>query len=355
MDRRRFLTTVTAGTATAVAGCLGGGGEEGMNVGMVYATGGLGDQSFNDMAHEGVQQAESEFELEYQNAEPDGPDEVGQLQRRFASSQDPNYDLICCIGFVQSTDLLNNAQEFSDQNFMIVDAVVETEDGELVDNVANYIFREHEGSFQVGVLAGMLTGMEYDHGGGSTNPDERMVGFVGGMEIPLIERFEAGYKAGVQHVDEDIEFTSAYAGDWNDPSTGQEIAGSMYDDGADVVYHAAGGTGSGVFQAAQSAGRYAIGVDSDQSVSASEFSDVIVASMLKRVNTAVYESIENAVNDEFQGGELNDLGLAEDGVEAVIGQDFEGELPGEITDELESTRQAIVDGDISVPDNLDDV
>ncbi|MEF8780813.1 MAG: BMP family protein, partial [Haloferacaceae archaeon] len=292
---------------------------------------------------------------EYQNAEPDGPEEVGELQRRFASSQDPDYDLICCIGFVQATDLLDNAQEFPDQNFMIVDAVVETEDGELVDNVANYVFREHEGSFQVGVLAGMLTGMEYDHGGGSTNPDERMVGFVGGMEIPLIERFEAGYKAGVQYVDEDIEFTSAYAGDWNDPSTGQEIAGSMYDDGADVVYHAAGGTGSGVFEAAQSAGRYAIGVDNDQSLSASEFSDVIVASMIKRVNTAVYESVEDMVNDEFQGGGVNDLGLAEDGVGAVIGQDFEGELPTEITDEIESTRQAIVDGDISVPDNLDDV
>lgn len=356
MDRRQFLTTITAGTAVAVAGCTGdGGGEEGFDVGMVYATGGLGDQSFNDMAHTGVQEAEEDFDIEYQNAEPDGPDEVGELQRRFASSQDPDYDLICCIGFVQESDLVSNAQEFSDQDFMIVDAVVQDDDENFLDNVANYIFREQEGSFQVGVLAGMLTGMEYDHGGGSTNTDERMVGFVGGMEVPLIERFEAGFLAGVQYVDEDIEFTSAYAGDWNDPSTGQEIASSMYDDGADVVYHAAGGTGSGVFEAAQSAGRYAIGVDDDQSVSADEFSDVIVASMVKRVNNAVYESVENAIDDEFRGGELVDLGLAEDGVDAVIGQDFEGEIPAEITDEMESTRQAIVDGEIDVPDNLDDV
>lgn len=355
MERRKFLTTVTAGTATAIAGCLGGSEDEGTNVGMVYATGGLGDQSFNDMAHTGIQEAEAEFDLSYQNAEPDGPEDVGELQRRFASSEDPDYDLICCIGFVQETDLVDNAQEFSDQNFMIVDAVVQDEDGNFIDNVANYIFREQEGSFQVGVLAGMLTGMEYDHGGGSTKTDEQMVGFVGGMEIPLIERFEAGYKAGVKYVDENIAFTSAYAGDWNDPSTGQEIASSMYDDGADIVYHAAGGTGSGVFEAAQSEGRYAIGVDHDQSVTAEEFSDVIIASMIKRVNVAVYNSAENVINGEFRGGELNDLGLAEDGVGAVIGQDFEGEIPTEITDEIESTREAIIDGDIDVPDNLDDV
>ena len=389
-DRRTFIAGTGAGLVTLLAGCVGddGGGDDGggdddggmddgeggdsdgddtggddtggnggmddMNVGMVYATGGLGDQSFNDMAHEGIQQAQEEYGLEFQNAEPDAPADVGELQRNFARSSDPDFDLICCIGFVQETDLVENAQEFSDQNWMIVDAVAQTEEGPL-GNVASYVYREHEGSFQVGVLAGMLTGMDYDHGGGSTNPDQQMVGFVGGKEIPLIERFEAGYQAGVQHVSEDIEFTSAYAGDWNDPATGQEIATGMYDDGADVVYHAAGGTGAGVFEAAQSEGRYAIGVDSDQSLSASEFSDVIVASMIKRVDTAVYGSAGNVYNDEFQGGQINDLGLAEDGVGAVIGQDFEGELPSEITDELDSTRQAIIDGEISVPDNLDDL
>jgi basic membrane protein A len=325
-----------------------------MQVGMVYATGGLGDQSFNDMAHEGIQQAQEDLGLEFRNAEPDAPADVGELQRNFARSSDPDFGLICCIGFVQETDLVENATDFPDQNWMIVDAVASDDDGPL-DNVASYVYREHEGSFQVGVLAGMLTGMDYSHGGGSTNTDEQMVGFVGGQEIPLIERFEAGYRAGVQHVDAEIGFTSAYAGDWNDPATGQEIATGMYDDGADIVYHAAGGTGAGVFEAAQSEGRYAIGVDSDQSRSAAEFSDVIVASMTKRVDTAIYESANNAANDSFQGGQINDLGLAEDGIGTVIGQDFEGELPSEVTDELETTRQSIVDGDISVPDNLDDV
>jgi len=336
-------------------GSGGGGGNENINVGMVYATGGLGDQSFNDMAHKGIQKAEADLGVAYQNAEPDAPGDVGELQRRFARSSDPNFELICCIGFVQATDLLENAGEFPDQNWTIVDAVVEDDDGNLLDNVANYIFREQEGSFQVGVLAGMLTGMDYAHGGGSTNPDQKAVGFVGGQEIPLIERFEAGYAAGVQHADAEVQFESAYAGDWNDPATGQEIATSMYDDGADIVYHAAGGTGAGVFEAAQSEGRYAIGVDNDQSISAAEFSDVIVASMIKRVNRAVYESVNGVVEDNFQGGAVNDLGLAEDSVGAVIGQDFEGELPEEITSELDSTRQGIVDGDIDVPTTMDDV
>lgn len=357
MQRRKFLTTVGAGTLAGIAGCLGddaGDGDAEYNVGMVYATGGLGDNSFNDMAHEGIQDAEADFDVAYQNAEPDDPAEVGELQRRFATSDDPDYDLICTIGFVQESDLVENAQEFDDKRWNLVDAVAETEDGPI-DNVANYVFREHEGSFQVGHLAGLLTGMEFDHGGGETDTSERKVGFVGGEEIGLIERFEAGFQAGAEHAADDVEVSSAYAGSWDDPATGQEIATSMYEDGADIVYHAAGGTGSGVFEAAQSEGRYAIGVDNDQSLSADGFSDVIVASMIKRVDTAVYDSVESVVDDEFEGGSINDLGLAEDGVGAVIGQDFEGELPGEITDALEESREAIIDGEIDVPDNLDDL
>lgn len=353
--RRAFLASIGAGSIATLAGCADGAGDADVNVGMVYATGGLGDQSFNDLAHEGIQEAEADFGVSYQNAEPQEPADVGEFQREFAGSTSPEYDLINTIGFVQLESLLENAAEFPDQNWTIVDEVAEDEDGNLVDNVASYVFREQEGSFQVGVLAGMLTEREFSHGSGSTNTDDLRVGFVGGQEIPLIERFEAGFTAGAKYVNEDIVVESAYAGDWDVPDQGQEIASGMYDDGADVVYHAAGGTGSGVFEAAQSDGRYAIGVDDDQSVSAAEFSDVIVASMVKRVNVAVYESVEAVVNDTFEGGVVNDLGLEEDGVGAVIGQDFEGEIPQEIVDELETTRQGIIDGDITVPETVDEV
>ena len=378
MRRRTFLTTVGAGTTAATAGCLIDDDEEvdpdddtadddvtddttddaddtddeaddtpesDVTVGMIYSTGGLGDESFNDMAHSGIEQAEADFGIEYQNAEPDAPADMNDMQRQFAGDDD--IDVVVCIGFDHEADLIDNAEEFADTQFVLVDAVVEA------DNVASYIFREHEGSFQVGHLAGLLSATEYAHGGGETDPDEATVGFVGGEETSLIERFEAGYIAGAQYADEDIETPSAYAGSWNDPTTGQEIAASMYDDGADVVYHAAGGTGGGVFEAAQSAERFAIGVDDDQSVSAEEFSDVIVASMIKRVDNAVYESVEAIVEETFEGGQVNDLGLEEEGVGAIIGQDFEGELPEEIVDALEESREAIIDGEIDVPDDLD--
>ncbi|WP_331233977.1 BMP family lipoprotein [Natronorarus salvus] len=383
MRRRAFLTTVGAGTTIATAGCLvdddddvdpaddtdddaadvddtdDEATDEGttddaedepasdVTVGIIYSTGGLGDESFNDMAYAGIQQAQEEFGIEYQNAEPDAPADMNDMQRQFAS--DDEIDVVVCIGFDHEADLVDNAEEFADTRFVLVDAVVEAE------NVASYVFREHEGSFQVGHLAGLLTGTEYAHGGGETDPEEATVGFVGGEETSLIERFEAGYVAGARHADDGIETPSAYAGSWNDPTTGQEIASSMYDDGADVVYHAAGGTGGGVFEAAQSAGRFAIGVDDDQSVSAEEFSDVIVASMIKRVDSAVYESIEAIVEDTFEGGQVNDLGLEEEGVGAIVGQDFEGELPEEIVDALEESRQAIIDGEIEVPNTLDDL
>ena len=346
IDRRRVIQGIGAAGVAGLAGCLGGGGgSDGTNVGMVYALGGLGDNSFNDMANKGIQDAEADFEVSYDNAEPSGQDEVPTLQQRFAQSTDPDYDLVCTIGFNQLSPLENTAADFPDQNFMIVDAVLEE------DNVASYVFKEHEGSFQVGHLAGALTtegySREFDSGTYQTN-GETVVGFVGGKENPLIKRFEAGYKAGVDYANEDVDVRTAYAGSWSDPGTGKEIALSMYDSGADVVYHAAGGTGAGVFQAARERGRFAVGVDSDQSRSTDQ-EDVIVASMVKHVDTAVYTAVESVVDDAFPGGETDSLGLANDGVEAVLGQRYEGELPSAIVSGLEESKQGIVDGDIEVP------
>jgi basic membrane protein A len=349
-DRRDFLK-VAGGAAGAVslAGCIGGigGGDDTTNVGMVYALGGLGDNSFNDMAKKGVDDAKSELGIEYDEVEPEDASQFQTLQRKYAQSNEPTYELICCIGFVQTDALTKTSGNFPDQNFMLVDSVVDA------DNVANYVFKEHEGSFQVGYLAGMLTTRDFSEGGGETN-DDTVVGFVGGKQNPLIEKFEAGYIAGVHHANEDIEVKSAYAGSWSDIQRGKEIASSMYDDGADVVYHAAGGTGIGVFQAAEEAGRYAIGVDADQSQSASEYADWIVASMVKHVDTAVFESIETVVNDEFEGS-THALGLESGGVEAVIGTEYEGTLSDEVTSNLEDSKQGIVDGDISVPESLDEM
>ncbi|WP_137287154.1 BMP family lipoprotein [Halorussus salinisoli] len=337
--RRRFLQVLGGTAAFGTVGLLQ---NNVTNVGMVYATGGLGDNSFNDMAHAGIQNAAEEFDLEFQNAEPSSPSDVAALQRRFARSQNPNYDLICCIGFVQQEALSQNSQRFSDQKFMVVDTVVES------PNVASYVFKEHQGSFQVGHLAGLLTTMDFSAGGGETN-DDLTVGFVGGQEVPLIKKFEAGYTAGVQHANPDVGVLSAYSGSFNDPAQGQSIANSMYDNGADIIYHAAGGTGNGVFRAAQSRGRYAIGVDADQSQSLPEYSNVILASMVKHVDEAVFQAARNVVNGNFEGGTVNNLGLEQDGVEAVYGRGLESEIPEQVKSQLQQSRQQIIDGEITVP------
>ncbi|WP_227376466.1 BMP family lipoprotein [Haladaptatus halobius] len=340
--------TSTSGDGTKTSSS---GGESDTNVGMVYATGGLGDNSFNDMAHAGIKKAKRKLGVKYQNAEPGSPSDVENLQRQFAQSQNPDYELVCCIGFVQTNSLLKNAQQFPDQNFMLVDSVAEKKNGDLVKNVANYVFKEHQGSFQVGHLAGLLTQQNFSAGGGKTKSGRKVVGFVGGEEVPLIKKFEAGYKAGVARASEDIEIRTAYVGAFNDPVAGKEAALSMYDNGADIIYHAAGGSGTGVFKAAQEKGRYAIGVDSDQSKAkgTAKFSDVILASMVKHVNEAVFRSTKHVVNGNFKGGSVNTLGLKDGGIETVYGADLGSKIPDDVKSKIKKSRKAIVDGKIDVP------
>jgi len=349
--RREFIGGIGGLTLAGLAGCLDGGAGETVaaNVGMVYAAGGLGDGSFNDQAQTGVIRAEEELDVAYDESQPEEVSDFGSLQQQYAQSTDPDYDLVCCIGFLQTDALEENAGEFPEQDFMIVDSVVES------DNVGSYVFREHEGSFLVGLLAGRLTTMEFSAGGGETASDSTNVGFVGGVESPLIKRFEAGYTAGVKYADEAVDVQTAYVGDFNDPSGGREAATSMYDSGADVVYHASGNTGTGVFRAAQEEGRYAIGVDQDQSVTLDSYSDVILASMVKRVDNAVYTAIEQVVDDEFEGGAVTALGLEQDGVEAVYGQGLGDDIPGDVEDEVSSAREDIIGGDIEVPEDPENV
>ncbi len=312
-------------------------------VGMVYATGGLGDGSFNDQAQQGLFQAEEEYGVAYNQVQPEAVSEFGTFQRQLASATDPDYDLVCCIGFLQTDALQQTSSNFPDQSFMLVDSVVDA------PNVANYTFKEHEGSFLVGQLAGTLTTQEFQAGAGSTDGGSTSVGFVGGVESDLIKKFEAGFTAGVEYADDGVDILTNYVGDFNDTSGGREAALSMYNDGADIVYHAAGNTGTGVFQAAQERGRFAIGVDRDQSVTKSSYQDVILASMVKRVDTAVFNAIEAVVEGSFEGGSVVSLGLEAEGVDIVYGQQLGSEIPGDLQDAIATSRQSIIDGDISVP------
>ncbi len=325
-----------------------GGGGDGMpgsdvDVGMIYAVGGLGDQSFSDAANRGIRRASEDLGVSFQNAEPQNSQEVGSFQDRFARSTDPDYDLVVCLGFEQVDSLQDNAPSYADQNWALLDATLDE------SNVESWVYAEEQGSYLVGRAAAMLSGMDFSAGGASTDPGNTTLGFVGGVEVPVVQAFEAGFRAGAKSVNEDFEVLSSYVGGFSNPGDAEETAQSMIDEGADVLYHGAGAGGVGVFRACQSAGRFVFGADSQQSVTAPDFSDVILGSMIKGVDTSVYRAVERVVNGEFAGGETFELGADEGGFELVWGEELGDAVPQSVKDDVASTRTEIANGNIDVP------
>lgn len=308
---------------------------------MVYATGGLDDGSFNDQAQTGIKKAKKELNIEYEESQPKSDTDFGPQQRQYAKRG--KMDLVCCIGYKQAEALKKNAKKFSDQKFTIIDTTVQS------DNVESYRFHEHKGSFQVGHLAGLLTTREFKAGNGSTNGEPK-VGFVGGTESPLIKKFEAGYKAGVKHANPDINIPSPYVGGFNKVTAGHQAATSLYNDGVDIIYHAAGNSGTGVFKAAAEQGKFAIGVDSDQSLTVPNYADIILASMVKHVDTAVFNSVKHVIDNSFKGGTEVRLGLKDGGVETVYGDTLGSKIPEEVKSKLEKSKKKIINGEITVPE-----
>jgi basic membrane protein A and related proteins len=310
----------------------GNGAGEGVRVGMVYDIGGRGDQSFNDAAFLGLSRAADELGVEVNDLEPAaGGENRAELLRTLAEE---GYDLIIGVGFAFEDSIVEVAADFPETTFAIVDAAPEA------DNIKGLVFAEEQGSFLVGAAAALKS-------------ETGTVGFIGGVEIPLIAKFEAGFIAGAQAVNPDIEIIRQYISQppdfagFNDPARGKEIASSMYQQGADVVYHAAGGSGGGLFEAAFEVGDvWAIGVDSDQYLTVGEPQNArILTSMLKRVDVAVFGAIEAFVNGDTGGGvEVFDLSV--DGV----GYATSGGFVDDITSDLDDLKQQIIDGDIDVPD-----
>ena len=329
---------------------------EPVQIGLVYDIGGRGDLSFNDAAAAGLDQAAGEFNVEVRELEPNqGGTNRGELLRLLAEQ---GFPLIIGVGFLFAADICATALEFPETNFGDVDGFISGEpldEGETAtcegaqdltpeSNVASLLFAEEQGSFLVGAAAALKS--QSGH-----------IGFVGGVEIDLIKKFEAGFVAGAEHINPDIEVDIAYLtqppdfSGFNDPAKGKEAAAGMYDGGADVVYHAAGGSGGGVFEAAKEASdasgeqMWAIGVDSDQYQSAPEdLQPYILTSMLKRVDVAVYETIKAQVDGNFEGG-YHTFDLARDGV----GYSTSGGFVDDISDQLEELKQQIIDGEIEVP------
>jgi basic membrane protein A len=302
-------------------------------VGLVFDVGGLGDKSFNDAAHRGLVRAQAELGVGVRYIEPgDGSDRASAL-RELASA---GYDLVIGVGFIFTDDVRKLAGEFPATKFACIDYSVVPGQSPPPPNLAGLRFREHEGSFLVGAIAGLTT-------------RSNIVGFVGGMQIPLIRKFEAGYIAGVRHVCPHCEVLSAYAGTdpraFADPATGLELASAQYDRGADVVYHASGKTGAGVFQAARSRGALAIGVDSDQF---HEAPCCVLTSMIKRVDVAVFDVVQSVQEGRFAGG-VREFGLARDGVGFVYDDNNRALLAPGVVDRVRELERAVAAGEIQVP------
>lgn len=305
---------------------------------LILATGGLGDQSFNDLTYEGMVRAKEELGISFDFVEPKEISDYEIYQSEMAVSGD--YDLIVCVGFDQADALTRVATDYPEQKFVIIDMVVD------MPNVASYVSKEHEGSFLVGALAGLLK-LE---GKNELLNDKRVTGVVGGMNIPLICKFVAGYMAGVKYVNPEMKVLYDYVGGWTDPTTAKEIALSMHRMGADIVYHAAGGSGLGVFQAAKQEKFMAIGVNSNQNHIEPDY---IVASMLKRVDHATFESVKSVLNNSFQPG-FHSLGVKEGGVGYTV-EKSNIKVSDEIIRRIEELKEKIRSGEIVVPEKIDEV
>jgi basic membrane protein A len=327
----------TAGDDTTETTAADEGEASDVTVGLVYDLGGRGDQSFNDSAAAGLDRAIDEFGVDAEELEPDEGGENREELMRLLGDEGTN--LIFGVGFLFVDSIAAAAPDYPDATFAIIDDEVEA------DNVASLKFAEHEGSFLMGATAALKS--ESGH-----------IGFIGGVEVPLIKKFEAGYKAGAMHIKPDITIDVSYITQppnfdgFNDPARAKEIATGMFGAGADVVYHAAGGSGGGLFEAAKEASEsggsqvWAIGVDSDQyNLVDASLQPYILTSMLKKVEVAVYDTIERAVNGEDVAG-VTTYDLESGGVDYATS----GGFVDDIADQLEDLKQQIIDGEIEVPE-----
>jgi basic membrane protein A len=323
---RRAVLAAAAWAAAALCG-LGAVGAAQAQPAVIYELGGKFDRSFNQAAFQGAERwrqltGKPYLEFEIQNAA-----QREQAARRFAQR---GADPIVGIGFPQASSIERVAREFPQRRFAIVDAVVD------LPNVQSFVFREHEGAFLVGMLAALFS-------------KTGTVGFVGGMDIPLIRKFQCGYEQGAKYANPKVEVMAAMTGTtpsaWNDPARGGELAKAQFAKGADVVFAAAGGTGVGVYQAAKDAGKLAIGVDSNQNHLQP---GTMLTSMVKRVDVAVL----NAFKGVKPG--VTSLGLKEGGVDYAMDEHNAKLVTPEMKKKVDAAKADIIAGKIKVADYMAD-
>ncbi len=299
---------------------------------VVFDMGGRFDKSFNEGVYKGLEKFKKDTGTDYRYFEVTNPTQREQAVRKMAQK---GSNPVLGIGFAQGPAIDKVAGEFPKTNFAIIDMVVNK------PNVQSIVFKEQEGSFLVGLLAAMAS-------------KTHKVGFIGGMDIPLIRKFECGYEQGVKYADPKAEVIQNMTGStpsaWNDPSRGGELAKGQFDRGVDVIFAAAGGTGVGVYQAAKDAGKLAIGVDSNQNYMQP---GTMLTSMVKRVDVAAYNVFKSAKDGSFKPG-IQVLGLAEGGVDWALDKYNEKLITPEMKEAVNKAKADIISGKIKVHDYMSD-
>lgn len=316
-----------------------------IKVGIVFDIGGKNDRSFNAAAWSGMQRAEKELPICLYDVEPGNPTSIEPAMRAFAEK---NFDLIIGVGFAQGPIMQKVAEDYPNIKFAIVDGVIFEADGKTPKaNVASLVFREHEGSFLVGMIA-------------AEKSKSGVLGFIGGMDIPLIHKFQTGYEEGAKSVNPNVKFVTNYVGvtdgAWNNPGKGKELALSQINQGADVIFTAAGNSGLGAFDAVEQFGvnanneanKFVIGVDSNQNHVKPGF---VLTSMVKRVDNAVYDVVQEVLGGSFAGG-FHVFGLDKDGVAYSMDDYNKSLISPEVLQKVEDSKKKIVAGEIKVTDAM---
>ena len=316
-----------------------------IKVGIVFDIGGKNDRSFNAAAWEGVKRAQQDLDICLYDVEPGNPTSIEPAMRAFAEK---DFDLVFGVGFAQGPIMQKVANDYPNIKFAIVDGVIFEADGKTPkSNVASLVFREHEGSYLVGVIA-------------ASKSKTGVLGFLGGMDIPLIHRFETGYEEGARSVNPNIKVIDNYVGvsdgAWNNPGKGKELSLAQIEKGADVIFTAAGNSGLGAFDAVEQYGRnaqgeankFVIGVDSNQNGVKPGF---VLTSMVKRVDNACYNVIVEVLGGKFEGG-FHVFGLDKDGVAYAMDDNNKALIPADVIAKAEEARRKIVAGEIKVTDAM---
>ncbi|MBP6003525.1 MAG: BMP family ABC transporter substrate-binding protein [Pyrinomonadaceae bacterium] len=315
-----------------------------IKVGIVFDIGGKNDRSFNAAAWEGVRRAEKDMSVCLYDVEPGNPTSIEPAMRAFAEK---NFDLIIGVGFAQGPIMEIVARDYPNIKFAIVDGVIVDKEGKPFPNVASLVFREHEGSYLVGMIA-------------ASKSKTGVLGFLGGMDIPLIHKFETGFEEGARSVNPNIKVVDNYVGvtdgAWNNPGRGKELSLAQIEKGADVIFTAAGNSGLGAFDAVEQYGKdengqarkFVIGVDSNQNMVKPGF---VLTSMVKRVDNAVYNVVQEVLEGRFQGG-FHAFGLDKDGVAYAMDENNKGIIPDDVLLKVEEAKKKIIAGEIKVTDAM---